>query len=1149
MAINNRDRVGKAFDFLSEGLVDPVDEVMQGVFHTPDWTGAWARADQQKYGTPLRTLSKNDVQVQLRAITEYGREFNGILSRAQQSYASELRETRNQWAHSQPFTSDEAIRALSTIELLLNAVNAPDSAADVRSLRDTLQRTVYEDHTRKASQRKIISVDATQGMKPWREVIKPHMDVATGRFTASEFAANLYDVAVSKTACEPGNAYGDPVEFYNRTYLTEGLRDLLTRAIRRLVGDNSGSPVVNLQTNFGGGKTHSLLALYHLFGDKSVVDLSSDVQNLVAGLGISAWAPGVVRRAAIVGTQLNVAKPSVKPDGTQAHTIWGELAWQLGGAEGYAMVAQNDIAGKPPADSVDQLLRRYSPCLILIDEWVAYARQLVGRDDLPAGTFDDQFTFAQTLTEAAASVPHCMLVVSIPASEDGGKASNMEVGGENGQEALKRLQMIVRRKADQWRPSTRDESFEIVRKRLFEEPDAEAQAQIALTAKRFVDMYRADPKSYPTDVTSTDYDKRIRASYPLHPELLDRLYEDWSSLENFQRTRGVLTLVSSIIHELWASNDSSPLILPGNVPLDSETIYSNLAQYLPDSWKAIIDTDVSGPQSTASQIDNDRPALGQRALTQRIARAVFMGSAPRAGLPNRGLGVQNVWLGTAMPGDVYGNFGTAVSQLEQRSTYFFVEGSTYRYSLQPSITKTARDYADRLREDPASVYNEIVSRLQKQEGAAGRRGKFRRVCVAPEVTDGIPDTDQVTLVIMHPKWAVAKGESESSEAKQWVRDAIEHRGSAQRSNRNMLVFLAADRNLLGFAEDAARSYLGWNRVAEDEVRLNLTHQQVEQAKNAVAGFSKTLNERVRNAYCWCIYPEQLDPKNAYRLADMRIPDSGGDSMAERTGSRLQGEEQLVPVLAASELGHVIHDYLTSAFIDGVLPAKTVWECITRFPYMPRLADREVFDHAIEDVPGAMMTADDRFSIASGRYESGHFQNLVIPGVTDTIQAVVRVTDSTLIVDWDTAMADLDAIRAEEEVGRQSPLETQTGEFLVQQLAQSPEHATRRPMHASRGMQPVGPTPVSPDGAPDAESVPAKKKRYYGEAKLDPDSLNRDLARINEGILDQLRLAGANISISLEIHAEDPSGFDENAIRVISDNAANLKLGNSGFEEE
>ena len=423
MAMNNRERVGKAFEYLSEGLVDPVDDVMSKVFRTPNWTDAWAQADQQKYGTALRELNKHDVQVQLRAITEYGRDFNQILSRSQQAYASELRETRNRWAHLKPFSSDDAIRALSTIEYLLNAVSAPDSAADVRKLRDDLQRTVYEDHTRKISQRKVISIDPIQGMKPWREVIRPHKDVASGRFTASEFAADLWQVAVDQSICVTGNAYGDPVEFFNRTYLTEGLRDLLTRAIRRLVGDNSGSPVVNLQTNFGGGKTHSLLALYHLFGNEPIRALSSDVQNLAVNLHAE-WKPGSVRRVALVGTKLNVAEPDEKYDGTLVHTIWGELAWQLGGREAYDIIAENDRAGKNPGHLLDTLLRRYAPCLILIDEWVAYAKQLVGHDDLPAGTFDDQFVFAQTLTEAVSATPHCMLVVSISASETGGKGND-----------------------------------------------------------------------------------------------------------------------------------------------------------------------------------------------------------------------------------------------------------------------------------------------------------------------------------------------------------------------------------------------------------------------------------------------------------------------------------------------------------------------------------------------------------------------------------------------------------------------------------------------------------------------------------------------------------------------------------------------------
>lgn len=1139
MAINNRDRIGKALELLSEGIYDDVDEIMTKTFQTRDWNKVWARQEAEKYGSKPLEMAKNDVQTQLRAITEFGRYFNGLLSRSQQAYASELRDVRAKWAHMEPFTSDETIRALSTIELLLSAMDVKDSAADVRRIRDSLQRTVYEDHTRKISQNKTLMVAAGQGMKPWREVIRPHDDVASGRFTASEFAADLYQVAFDKSMREPGNAYGDPVEFFNRTYLTEGLKDLLTRAVKRLEGDNSGSPVVNLQTNFGGGKTHSLLALYHLFGDTSVSKLSSDVQDLVSKLGVE-WEPGNIRRVALVGTKLNAGKPDVKPDGTEVRTIWGELAWQLGGREAYDLVSENDRNGTNPGHLLDELLHRYGPCLILIDEWVAYAKQLVGHDDLPAGPFDNQFVFAQSLTEAVKTADHCMLVMSIPAS-DTGWGSDIEVGGENGQLALRELQNVVRRTADQWRPSTRDESFEIVRKRLFEEPDAEAQEQIALTARRFADMYRANPKAFPSDVTGTDYEKRIRASYPLHPELLDLLYEDWSSLETFQRTRGVLTLVSNIIHELWTSNDTSSLILPGNVPLDADSVNSNLTQYLHDPWKPIIDTDVAGSNSTPAVIDEERPALGQRHLTQRIARTIFMGSAPRANAQNPYVGEQNVRLGTEMPGDADGNFGIALSMLGQRSTYFFNEGARYRYSLQPSITKTARDYAERLREEPETVYNEITRRL-KSEGAGGRRGSFRRVCVTPEVSDGIPDVDDATLVIMHPRHTVDRNSLRNqgaSETAQWIRNAIERRGTAQRTNRNMVVFLVADKDTLEMAEDSARQYLGWKQVADREKQLNLTHQQLDQANDRKEELDRTLGDRIRNAYQWCVYPMQDDPASAYALGSSRVPDSGTGSMAERTGAFLIRNDMLVENYSGDNIGYEIVPNVSSAFHDGVLSAGELWGFITRFPYMPRMADHEVFDHAIEDVPNHPMEESNRFALASGRDpETGVFRNLIIPGVTEP-SMTIQATDSTLLVDWDVAVA-----AHERDLQLQDAARTSVVDHVAADLV-SPD---RHPDSADTGTTPGS---SASDGNPIAAGpVKVRKKRYYASVELDSENFNRQLAQLNEAILDQLRMGRARISMILDIQAENPDGFNDGIMNVIGENARSLgNVKESGFEED
>ncbi len=371
--------------------------------------------------------------------------------------------------------------------------------------------------------------------------------------------------------------YVDPVEFFRRTYLTEGLRELLDRTIRRIGGDANASPIVNAQTNFGGGKTHSMLAAWHLYSGRAVTEFPQEVQELVADREL----PADVRRVALVGTHLSPGAPTEKPDGTVVQTLWGELAWQLGRREGYDIVATADRSATNPGAALRKLIAAYAPCLILIDEWVAYARQLWGREDLPGGTFETQFTFAQSLTEVVKTVPGAMLIISIPASHDPERdgesgGSGLEVGGPNGQEALQRLQHVVRRIADPWRPANAQESFEIVRRRLFAEPTAVNLADIAAVARQYREFYAKHPGEFPHEVVDPAYEGRIKRAYPIHPELFDRLYQDWSTLERFQRTRGVLRLMSTVVHALWTAQDAAPMILPGTIPLDVATVVSEI---------------------------------------------------------------------------------------------------------------------------------------------------------------------------------------------------------------------------------------------------------------------------------------------------------------------------------------------------------------------------------------------------------------------------------------------------------------------------------------------------------------------------------------------------------------------------------------------
>ena len=244
-----------------------------------------------------------------------------------------------------------------------------------------LLRVRFDEQSRGERRKKAgtaIETKATDTLKPWRDVIMPHEDVASGRYQQAEFAADLWQVHLGEGTDE----YRVPQEFYRRTYLTESLHRLLVDAIQRLTGEG-GNPVVQLQTNFGGGKTHTMLALYHLFSGVAPTELAG-IDEIMQEAGATTLPQA--RRVVLVGNKISPGNPVTKKDGTVVSTLWGELAWQLGGKEAYELVAADDEKATNPGDMLRTLFNKYGPCLILIDEWVAYARQLHEKNDLPGGS-------------------------------------------------------------------------------------------------------------------------------------------------------------------------------------------------------------------------------------------------------------------------------------------------------------------------------------------------------------------------------------------------------------------------------------------------------------------------------------------------------------------------------------------------------------------------------------------------------------------------------------------------------------------------------------------------------------------------------------------------------------------------------------------
>lgn len=879
-------------------------------------------------------------------------------------------------------------------------------------------------------------------------------------------------------------------------------------------------------------------------------------------------------RVALVGNHIAAGKGSQKPDGTKVQTLWGELAWQLGHAAGgddearraYEIVRDADETRSNPGAALGELIKQYSPCLILIDEWVAYARQLYGRDDLAGGTFDTQFTFAQTLTEAVKATPGAMLLVSIPASsaapsteEKDRGATDLEVGGLNGREALARLQQVIRRVADSWRAASSVESFRIVRQRLFEEPGADAQVDIAAVARTFVEFYARNRAEFPAGVGEISYEERIAAAYPIHPELFDRLYQDWSTLERFQRTRGVLRLMSAVIHTLWVKDDPSPLIMPGGVPLDADEVQSEITQYLEDRFKPVIDADIDADTATPAQIDASRPMLGQRKVTRRIARSIFLGSAATLKAAHRGIEQPRMWLGIATPGDTVGNFSNALHLLSDQATYLYSEGARYWYDTAASIQKMAREQADRLKERPEETWEEILRRLRAREQSS--RGMFAKVQIGPEHSDDIPDEAAVRLIIVHPSKHHTRGDT-ASEAAVFASSAAQGRGSAHRMNRNMVVFLAADGKRYTELDEAVRQYLAWNNLAgtPDKIReLDLPPQQAAQATKRLKDADETVDLRISAAYHWLLVPVQSATGGGLSIDELRA-DTAKDRLAERASDRLRNADMLRAVQGPQNIRLNLDQYLSSVWSTGHLLVGKLWEYYCQYPYLPRLADRSVLDNGILKIFNELTWETQGFAVATGYDEAtGKYEGLALP-MENTPPSI---SDSALLVHPSRAIAQREAEKAEAEAARADA----AAKAAAATGGSTPVGGSGTVADAdweSSGSLTSGGSVTVPSGgtipgqviaqggtASSGESTPSapENTRFYGTFRLDPERYGKDITKVAQEVIQHLAAQeGVDLDITVEITAVKKDGFPDTTVRIVSENARTLKFEDSGFED-
>ena len=1120
MAITNYERVGKAMELLRDGLIPFIERECQsafGKYWVTKVSAEWPRDLDWPEDADLPNL---DAALLLRVMWEqWNQVFRNTLGFAERSLVSELRDVRNKWAHQAPFSSNDAYRALDSVSRLLTAVSAPQ-VEDLEKMKTELLRLRFDEQVRgekrKTAGTAIESASAS-GLRPWREVVTPHADVASGLYQQAEFAADLWQVHLGEGTDE----YRDPVEFFRRTYLTDSLKGMLVGAVRRLSG-RGGDPVVQLQTNFGGGKTHSMLALYHLFSGAPVGELAG-IDAVMAEAAVPRLP--TVRRVVLVGNRISPGNPVTKADGTVVRTLWGELAWQLGGKPAYARIAADDEKATSPGDALRELMREYGPCLILIDEWVAYARQLHDQGDLPAGSFETQFTFAQLLTESAKLANNCLVVISLPASDTSGsphaQADDVEVGGARGREALDRLRNVVGRVESSWRPASAEEGFEIVRRRLFEPLTEPAQFKDRdVVARTFADLYRTQHQEFPPECREPEYEARIKAAYPIHPEIFDRLYTDWSTLVKFQRTRGVLRLMAVVIHSLWEKGDRNPLILPANISIDDPRVQFELTRYLSDNWVPVIEKDVDGPNSLPLRMDGEIPNLGKFAACRRAARTIYLGSAPTAAAAHRGLEDRHVKLGCVMPGESPAVFGDALRRLAGAATYLYQDGSRYWYSTQPTVTKLAEDRAEQLTREPDKVAQEIEARLRKDLQKAG---DFSRIHPLPRTSQDVPDDRDARLVVLGPDQPYSKDEGSAAELA--AKTILETRGNSPRLYRNTLVFLAPDKTRLQDLDEAVCHYLAWESIVAETTTLDLSPHQVKQADSRLSAADATVTARLPETYQWLLVPTQAMPQASVEWQALRL--TGQDPLAMRASKKLKSDELLLTGFAGTRLRMELDRVPLWRGAGNDVPIRQLADDFARYVYLPRLRDSSVLTGAVGDGLKLLTWEADTFAYADSYEESaGRYVGLRGGQIVTFIEA----DGPGLLVKPAVARQQLDAeIKPPQGV---PPTGTDGGE--------APTTGPGTPV-AGTGAEPTQP--------PDAPAA-ALPKRFHGTVTLDTDRVGRDASRIADEVIAHLSgLVGARVSVTLEVEAEVPAGVPENVVRTVTENSRTLKFTSQGFEKE
>lgn len=896
---NLQKAIGLFIEEMRDFVVSKLDPTGKGKW-SDIYYNALSEQGRNQWDNQLRsgTDSKSKVLIDFGNLPDFAMKHREDLKKEFKSNANnlvtwfkELREVRNKLQHFDfSMTPEMAEKAFLTMIQILEAIGEKETADTLRMLRtkSTDKQESVPKETTNPNTKPQTSTPNLSMLPPWFSVVIPHLDIRKGRLDESVFAANLMEVSQGNGR----EVYANPSLFFEKTFPTVALKGLIQRVLEGLVGGDSENRVISLQTGFGGGKTHSLISLYHLARLPQTARKQKAILPFLASTSKSSIEYPQANVAVFTNTTNDPTQGRTCEDGTHIKTLWGEIAYQLGGKSLFDTIKDNDETRVSPKGLFKKVLEKAKPSLILIDELADYCLAASGVSVGASNLSDQTISFLQELTQAVAEVPGIVLVATLP-------ASNVELGNsEASAKILTSLESRIKRIGADQKPVDDNEIYEVIRRRLFENFDEpNVQKLCEEICNSYKNLYFEHTSEIPNRVTKPEYTQLLKKSYPFHPELILAFQHKWGSHPGFQRTRGVLRILANIVADLWKRKESlmgsQAMIHDGDIRYENlNTLSSELRRLHGDGYEAVILADVSGANSHSYQIDSEISEYGNFNITKSIASSILLNSFGTDGA-NKGLNIKEIKLSLLRPDSFNHNLvNGSLNRLVGVSHYLYyssddTENKKYWFHTKPNINILITQARAQI---PKNILNaEIIDRLKEKVSA------FRsfRTLVNSE-SDEVPEQDSLSLIFLSPDYRGTPEELFKTSLTK-INTVFQKRGKGDRMFRNTILFCLASESVYPRLINVVSDFVACKKTLDD-YNFQLEKDQKEELTKKLDENSKKFDSTLKACYSIVVKPRS---KADHFI--LSITDSSNESWEQQILTSLKQESLLIDSLGSKLL--------------------------------------------------------------------------------------------------------------------------------------------------------------------------------------------------------------------------------------------------------